>query len=201
MLRIASNLDNKYKFKLPSYLKFIHEISFKYSRYKLKKIFTPWSSLEPLRKMSHKERILTSQKCVTENGRERRRVRDLVEGVHGEKNHPGDVQSLDNLIGHSGFPWGTSSTQTLRQEGQKQSTFLLLLLNVDTLAEWLFQLSPFKFSFKKNRYNIQEISYRCIKMHSGAAWRPGACQWSFSQDTCVSDGFIWDKYFSLYLSI
>jgi len=42
-----------------------------------------------------------------------RRLEDshLVEGVHGEKHHPGDVQRFNDLIGHCGFTTSTSSTQ------------------------------------------------------------------------------------------
>lgn len=36
----------------------------------------------------------------------------LVEGVHGEQNHPGNVQRLDDLIGYCGFPRCASATET-----------------------------------------------------------------------------------------
>lgn len=41
-----------------------------------------------------------------------RRVSYLVERVHGEQNHPGNIQGLNDLIGYRRFPRSTSPTQT-----------------------------------------------------------------------------------------
>lgn len=40
----------------------------------------------------------------------------LVEGVHGQQNHPGHVQGLDDHSGHGGLPGGTAPSQACREE-------------------------------------------------------------------------------------
>lgn len=45
-------------------------------------------------------------RCPTHRG-----VPHLVEGVHGQQDHPGHVQGLDNHPGHGGLPRGTATSQ------------------------------------------------------------------------------------------
>lgn len=45
----------------------------------------------------------------------------LVKGVHGQQNHPGNIQRLDDLAGHGGFAWGTATTESCSQTRQDET--------------------------------------------------------------------------------
>lgn len=36
----------------------------------------------------------------------------LIEGIHGQQDHPGHIQGLDDHSGHGGLPGGTATSQT-----------------------------------------------------------------------------------------
>lgn len=46
----------------------------------------------------------------------------LVEGVHGEQNHPGNVQRFNDLVGYCGFTRCASTTETCSRINDGEGT-------------------------------------------------------------------------------